>query len=111
MNFEFTDDQLPVQKLCRDFASRNISPSIQENGRQQKFDPELLGRMAKADLIGLCLPEKYGGAGMDYISLGLFVVRLSRFFYEYSGVPEHNVPPLNRPVYAAHFSQDLSYGL
>ncbi len=71
MNFEFTDDHLSVQKLCRDFASRNISPSIQENDRQQKFDPALLGRMAKADLMGLCLPEKYGGAGMDYISLGL----------------------------------------
>lgn len=71
MNFEFTDDHLSVQKLCRDFASKNISPSIQENDRQQKFDPALLGRMAKADLLGLCLPEKYGGAGMDYISLGL----------------------------------------
>lgn len=71
MNFEFTEDHLSVQKLCRDFASKNVSPNIRENDRQQIFDPALPGKMADADLPGLCLPEKYGGAGMDYISLGL----------------------------------------
>ena len=71
MNFGFTDDHLAVQKLCRDFASKNVVPYIQENDRRQEFDPSLMGKMAEADLLGLCLPEKYGGAGMDYISLGL----------------------------------------
>lgn len=71
MNFEFTEDHLSVQKLCRDFASKNVSPNIRENDRQQIFDPALPSKMADADLPGLCLPEKYGGAGMDYISLGL----------------------------------------
>jgi glutaryl-CoA dehydrogenase (non-decarboxylating) len=71
MDFEFNDDQLAVQELCRDFASKNVSPYIQENDRHQRFDPDLLYKMAQSDILGLCLPEKYGGAGMDYISLGL----------------------------------------
>ena len=71
MNFEFTDDHKAVQDLCREFGKKNVLPNIKENDREQKLDPTLLKKMAKADLLGLCIPEKYGGAGMDYISLGL----------------------------------------
>jgi len=71
MNFEFNDDHHSVQELCRNFAKKYVAPTIQENDRAHKFDPNLLKRMADADILGLCIPEKYGGAGMDYISLGL----------------------------------------
>jgi glutaryl-CoA dehydrogenase (non-decarboxylating) len=71
MDFNLSDDQLSVQKLCREFAAKNVIPTIRENDRANKFDPTLLKKMAESDILGLCLPEKYGGAGMDYISLGL----------------------------------------
>jgi len=71
MNFEFSEDHLSVQKLCREFAIKNVAPDLRENDRAHKFASGLLPGMAKADILGLCLPEKYGGAGMDYISLGV----------------------------------------
>ena len=71
MDFQYSDDQLSVQKLCREFTAKNVIPTIRDNDRANKFDPTLLKKMAEADILGLCLPEKYGGAGMDYISLGL----------------------------------------
>ena len=71
MDFEFNDDQLAVQKLCREFAAKNVAPNIRENDRAQTFDKSVMTKMAEADILGLCIPEKYGGAGMDYISLGL----------------------------------------
>ncbi len=71
MDFELNDDHKSVQELCRDFAKKYISPTIAENDRAQKFDPTIFEKMAAADILGLCIPEKYGGAGMDYISLGL----------------------------------------
>ncbi len=71
MDFQFTEDHFSIQKVVRDFAARHIAPDIRERDRAQKFDPELLRKMAEADILGLCLPEKYGGAGLDYISLGL----------------------------------------
>jgi len=71
MDFEFNEDQLAAQSLCRDFAKKNIAPKIKENDREQKFDPSILKKMADLNILGLCFPEKYGGAGMDYISLGL----------------------------------------
>ncbi|SYZ73118.1 Acyl-CoA dehydrogenase [Candidatus Zixiibacteriota bacterium] len=71
MDFELNEDHLAVQSLVRDFARKNIAPTIKEHDREQKFDPGILRRMAELNILGLCLPEKYGGAGMDYISLGL----------------------------------------
>jgi glutaryl-CoA dehydrogenase (non-decarboxylating) len=71
LDFDFTDDQHSIQELCRAFAKKYVAPNIRENDRNHSFDRTLLKRMADADLLGLCLPEKYAGAGMDYISLGL----------------------------------------
>lgn len=71
MEFELSEDHLSLQRLARDFAGKNVAPSIRENDREHKFDTTLLRKMAEADLLGLCIPEKYGGVGMDYISLGL----------------------------------------
>jgi len=71
MNFEFTEDHLSVQKLTREFAAKTIAPGLRERDRENRFDRNILTKMAESDILGICLPEKYGGAGMDYISLGL----------------------------------------
>lgn len=71
MNFELNQDHQAVQKLCHEFGQKYIVPNIRENDRENKFDRSVLTRMAESDILGICLPEKYGGAGMDYISLGL----------------------------------------
>jgi glutaryl-CoA dehydrogenase (non-decarboxylating) len=71
MDFELTDDHRSVQSLCRDFAQKRVMPTIRENDRAHKFDPQILKDMAELNILGLCFPEKYGGAGLDYISLGL----------------------------------------
>lgn len=71
IDFSLTDNQIAVRDMARDLAARMIIPNIQEFDRAQKLNPELLPAMAKANLLGFCIPEQYGGLGMDYISLGL----------------------------------------
>ncbi len=71
IDLSFTDDQLMVQKLARDFAGKQVAPTIQEHDIEAKFDPEILSKMAELGLLGLCVPGQYGGTGNDYISLGL----------------------------------------
>jgi glutaryl-CoA dehydrogenase (non-decarboxylating) len=71
MDFELNQDHLAVQKLCQEFGKKHILPNIRENDRESKFDRSLLTHLGESDILGICLPEKYGGAGMDYISLGL----------------------------------------
>ena len=48
-----------------------VSPRIQQLDREHTFDRALLPKMAELGLLGICVPAKYGGAGMDYISLGV----------------------------------------
>ncbi len=71
IDFSLTENHIAVRDMARDVASRVIIPKIQEYDRAQKMNPELLPAMRKANLLGFCIPEQYGGLGMDYISLGL----------------------------------------
>jgi glutaryl-CoA dehydrogenase (non-decarboxylating) len=71
ISFDFTDSQLEVQRMSRELAEKKIIPNIQQYDREHKPNPNLIADMARADLLGFCIPEKYGGLGMDYISLGL----------------------------------------
>src|SRR5512138_2559413 len=71
IDFSFTENQLAVRDMTRELVNRMILPKIQEYDRSQKLNPDLLPAMAEANLLGFCIPEQYGGLGMDYISLGL----------------------------------------
>src|SRR3989304_7746958 len=71
IDFSLTEEHLAVQSLVKDFCAKEVLPNIRERDRAAQFDPGLLDKMGKADLLGLCLPKEFGGAGMDYISLGL----------------------------------------
>lgn len=71
MNFELADHHLAAQRLVRGFAQSEIAPRIRELDRAQEFDRSILRKMGQLGILGLCVPERYGGAGMDYISLGL----------------------------------------
>ena len=78
MDFRLTEEQQMVRRMVRDFAEREIAPDIKEHDRNQSFDDSLLPKMADQGILGICLPVKYGGAGMDYICLGIACEELER---------------------------------
>jgi glutaryl-CoA dehydrogenase (non-decarboxylating) len=71
MDFSLTSEQLMVQRTVRDFAQKEATPLIKELDRDQRADSGLIQRMGALGLLGICLPVRYGGQGLDYISLGL----------------------------------------
>jgi glutaryl-CoA dehydrogenase (non-decarboxylating) len=71
MDFELTDEHRMVQNLVREFAQNEVAPVIKDYDRAQEMAPFILPRMAELGILGICIPVKYGGQGMDYISLGL----------------------------------------
>jgi alkylation response protein AidB-like acyl-CoA dehydrogenase len=71
MDFSLTEEHELIRKMVRDFAQKEISPTIKEWDRKQEMDPHVLPRMAELGILGVCIPIRYGGQGMDYISLGL----------------------------------------
>jgi glutaryl-CoA dehydrogenase (non-decarboxylating) len=71
MDLSLSEEHQMVQRMVRDFAAREIAPYVKEHDRSQTFDRGILAKMAAQGLLGICLPVRYGGAGMDFISLGL----------------------------------------
>jgi glutaryl-CoA dehydrogenase (non-decarboxylating) len=71
MNFDLGDEHRLLELSTREWASKEVAPRIQELDRQHRFDLELFPKLADLGLLGVCVPGQYGGAGMDYISLGL----------------------------------------
>ena len=71
LNFELTDEQRLLEQSVREWAGRDVAPRIRELDRSHTFDRGVFPQMAALGLMGICIPEQYGGAGMDYVCLGL----------------------------------------
>ena len=71
MDFSLSDEHRMVQQMVREFAQKEVAPVIKEYDRRQEMAPFVLPRMAELGILGICLPVRYGGQGMDYIALGL----------------------------------------
>jgi glutaryl-CoA dehydrogenase (non-decarboxylating) len=71
LNFDLTDEQRLLEHSVREWAGREVAPRIRELDRSHTFDRGVFPQMAALGLLGICVPEQYGGAGMDYICLGL----------------------------------------
>ena len=71
MSFELNDDHRLLEQSVREWAHSVIAPCIRELDRAHRFDASILPQMASLGLLGISVPVEYGGAGMDYISLGI----------------------------------------
>src|SRR3954471_20253393 len=71
MDFDLTEDHQLIERTVRQWGAREVAPRIRELDREHRFDPRILPQMAELGLLGCSVPQEYGGAGMDYISLGL----------------------------------------
>ena len=71
IDLELTDEHRLLERTVREWGAREVAPRIGELDREHRFDPNILPQMAELGLLGCCIPAEYGGAGMDYVSLGL----------------------------------------
>src|SRR5690625_944904 len=78
MNFEFTEEQKMLRKTVRDFVDKEIMPHIAKWDREGKFDSSIMTKLADLGLMGVCIPEEYGGSGMDYNALAIVCEELER---------------------------------
>ena len=71
MDFSLSEEHRMVQQMVRNFALKEVAPIIKEYDRKNEPVPFVLPRMGELGILGICFPVKYGGQGMDYLSLGL----------------------------------------
>lgn len=78
MNFQFSDEQNMLRQTVRQFVDAEIMPYIAEWDATGGFDPAIWKKLADLGLLGICIPEAYGGSGMDYNALAIACEELER---------------------------------
>ena len=78
MNFELTSEQQLVRDTVREFAKSRIAPVAADLDREHRFPYELVAELAELGVMGMTVPEEYGGAGADTVSYAVAVEELTR---------------------------------
>jgi alkylation response protein AidB-like acyl-CoA dehydrogenase len=78
MRFELTDDQRAVRDMVREFAAKEIAPIAAKHDREHSFPMRTAKRMGELGLLGITVPERYGGPGADTVSFALVAEELAR---------------------------------
>ncbi|HEX6463177.1 MAG TPA: acyl-CoA dehydrogenase family protein [Vicinamibacterales bacterium] len=71
LDFDLTEEQRLLEQTVREWSAQAVAPRIKDLDREHRFDASIFPQMAELGLLGASVPAEYGGAGMDYISLGI----------------------------------------
>jgi butyryl-CoA dehydrogenase len=77
MDFELSDEQRMIRDTAREFAAREVAPKAAELDKSARWPSEILAKMAELGLLGVAIPQEYGGAGMDTLSYALAMEEIS----------------------------------
>src|SRR3989441_12881671 len=78
MDFELTPEQEEIREVARQFAEDELGDKIAPFDERHQFPFEIVNKLAPLGLLGVLVPEEYGGAGLDYVSYALIVEELNR---------------------------------
>jgi alkylation response protein AidB-like acyl-CoA dehydrogenase len=78
MNFELTESQKMIAQVVRDFAEKEIRPNVMIWDESQEFPKELFTKMGQLGLMGVLVPEAYGGAGLSYFEYITVIEEISK---------------------------------
>jgi butyryl-CoA dehydrogenase len=77
MDFELAEEHVLIRDTARDFAAREVAPKAAELDKTGRWPAEIVAAMAELGLLGVAIPEEYGGAGMDALSYALAMEEIS----------------------------------
>jgi len=78
MNLKFTEEQEMVRNSVREFAENEIAPLAREYDEEEKFPKPQIDGLADMGLLGMIIPEEYGGAGFDSVSYSMALEEIAR---------------------------------
>jgi alkylation response protein AidB-like acyl-CoA dehydrogenase len=78
VNFDLTEEQELVRRTVRDFAEQRVAPVAEELDREHRFPYELVAELAGLGLMGMLIPEEFGGGGSDSLSYAIAIEELTR---------------------------------
>jgi len=98
MRFDLTDDQAAIQAMAREFAESEIRPIAIEIDREARFPHETVKRMGELGLMGVAVPERWGGAGSDMVSYVVALEEIARVCASHAVVMSVNNSLYGYPV-------------
>jgi alkylation response protein AidB-like acyl-CoA dehydrogenase len=78
MDFDFSEQHAQLRRSVREFARAEIAPNAQRWDREETFPLDLIPKLARMGLLGIRIPEEYGGAGLDALAYALCVEEIAR---------------------------------
>lgn len=78
MNLNLSEDQKMLQQMAREFATKELEPKAAEIDASGEFPRDSVKKMAELGLLGMVVPEQYGGAAFDFVSLAVAIEEISR---------------------------------
>src|SRR5262252_6263510 len=78
MDFELTDIQRETQRMCREFAARELMPNARRWDHEHLWPEDAVKKLAELSLLAVAVPETHGGAGLDNVSYALAIEEISR---------------------------------
>ncbi|HIB57934.1 MAG TPA: acyl-CoA dehydrogenase [Candidatus Marinimicrobia bacterium] len=78
MDFDYTEEQLLVQKTAREFAREQLRPGVKERDDKMEYPAEQIKMLGEIGFMGMMVPEEWGGAGFDALSYSLAEEEISR---------------------------------
>lgn len=78
MDFQFNDDQLMMQKMVRDFVQEEIVPLAMITDETHEYPLKTIRKMGELGLMGIPIPEEYGGSGSDFLSYILAIEEIAK---------------------------------
>jgi len=79
MNFDLPESHREIQRSVRDFCVRHVAPNARRWDEEERFPAELVPHLAELGLLGIRIPEAYGGSGLDTLAYAVIVEEIARF--------------------------------
>jgi butyryl-CoA dehydrogenase len=99
MNLDLTDEQRMIRDVARDFAEREVRPIAAEIDRDARFPHETIKRMGELGLMGILIPERWGGAGSDAVAYAVAMEEIARVCGSHAVVMSVNNSLFCDPIY------------
>ena len=78
MNFDLTEDQLMIQQMVKDFAEKEIRPNVNLWDKKEIFPVDVMKKMGELGLLGIFIPQEYGGSGFSYFEYATVLMELGK---------------------------------
>jgi len=100
LNDQLTEDERMIRDTAAAFAADRLAPRVEEAYLEEKTDPAIFREMGEAGLLGVTIPEEYGGVGAGYVSYGLVAREVERIDSGYRSMMSVQSSLVMHPIYA-----------